>query len=145
MAHRGIAQTHLDRRFVLRNRQNAAWMTIRETSKIWSILTLLSTRWYEFYIGGQKIINAVLWETLGYILASHKRTWGAIWSRIMTKTPRKWRSVRPRKWSILTLLSTRTLEFYIVKRKQLTLPEWNFDGTSWDCANIFRSHFHPEK
>jgi hypothetical protein len=59
MTHRGTAQTYLQRHFVPNNDRKASEMTTR-IPKNGAYSNLLSMRTQDFYIGGEKMINAVL-------------------------------------------------------------------------------------
>ena len=60
-AHRGIAQTFVDRGFVPGNRQNAVQMMIRATSKNGPYLKVVSIRAHQLYIS---ILKTRKWLTL---------------------------------------------------------------------------------
>jgi hypothetical protein len=59
MKHRGTAQTYLQRYFVPNNGRKASEMTTR-IPKNGAYSNLLSMRTQDFYIGGEKMINAAL-------------------------------------------------------------------------------------
>jgi hypothetical protein len=59
MTHRGTAQTYLQRHLVPNNDRKASEMTTR-IPKNGAYSNLLSMRTQDIYIGGEKMINAVL-------------------------------------------------------------------------------------
>jgi hypothetical protein len=61
MKHRGTAQTYLQRYFVPNNGRKASEMTMTtRIPKNGAYSNLLSMRTQDFYIGGDKMINAAL-------------------------------------------------------------------------------------
>ena len=76
------AQTYLQRHFVPNDGRKASEMTTR-IPKNGAYSNLLSMRTHELYIGGEKLIDAVLGKPKWQIMALHKHICIAISSRVI--------------------------------------------------------------